>query len=124
MPARVLIVDDEPGIREILREHLLHGGYHVETATTGAAAIMAVRERRPDVALLDLNMPGTLDGRAVLGIIGREIPVIVVTAVTDLADAKAQLQGGAFDFISKPFDLDRVSELVAAAVAFHRGSQG
>ena len=124
MPACVLIVDDEPGILEILREHLLHGGYHVETATTGAAAMVAVRELRPDVVLLDLNMPGVLDGRAVLSIIGGEVPVILVTAVTDLADAKAQLQGGAFDFIAKPFDLDRVSEVVAAAVAFRHGSQG
>ena len=118
MPARVLIVDDEPDVLNVLRESLLLEGHTVETTTTGAAAIAAVRERSPDVVLLDLNLPGVLDGRAVLGVISREVPVIVITAVNDLADARAQLQGGAFDFISKPFDFDRVNELVAAAIAY------
>ena len=120
MPARVLIVDNEPDILDVLRHHLLLEGYIVETTTTGAAAIAAVRERRPDVVLLDLNLPGMLDGRAVLGVIGSEVPVIVVTNVNDRAEARAQLQAGAFDFIAKPLDLDRVSELVAAAVAYRQ----
>jgi DNA-binding NtrC family response regulator len=125
VPARVLIVDDEPDILTVLRENLLLESYAVETTTTGASAIATVRrERSPDVVLLDLNMPGVLDGRAVLGAISRRVPVIVITAVNDLADARAQLLGGAFDFIAKPFDFDRVSELVAAAVACGRGSQG
>jgi CheY-like chemotaxis protein len=74
MPARVLIVDDEPDIRDVLNEHLLREGYVVETTSTGAAAIGAVRERTPDAVLLDLNMPGVLDGRAVLGAIAGEVP--------------------------------------------------
>ena len=118
MPARVLIVDDEPDVRDVLNEHLLREGYLVEATSTGAAAIAAVRGRTPDAVLLDLNMPGALDGRAVLGAIACEVPVIVITAISDLADARAQLQGGAFDFISKPFDLKRVTEVVAAAVAY------
>ena len=122
MPPRVLIVDDEPGIREVLSEHLRQEGYVVETMATGAAAIAAVRERVPDAVLLDLNMPGALDGRAVLDAIGREVPVIVITAITDVNDARAQLQGGAFDFVSKPCRLDHISEVVAAAVAY-RGAR-
>jgi DNA-binding NtrC family response regulator len=118
MAARVLIVDDEPDIRDVLKEHLLREGYVVETTSTGAAAIAAVRGRTPDAVLLDLNMPGALDGRAVLGAIAREVPVIVITAISDRADARAQLQAGAFDFISKPFDLERLTEVVAAAVAY------
>jgi DNA-binding NtrC family response regulator len=118
MLARVLIADDEPAILEVLRQHLLSIGYVVETTTTGAAAIAAVRERSPDVVLLDLNMPGVLDGRAVLQAIHATVPVIVVTAVNDLRDARATLQAGAFDFVAKPFDLDRVTEVVAAAVAY------
>jgi DNA-binding NtrC family response regulator len=120
MTARVLIVDDEPDILDVLNERLLREGYVVETASTGAAAIAAVRGRTPDAVLLDLNMPGALDGRAVLGAIAREVPVIVITAISDLADARAQLQAGAFDFISKPFDLNRVVEVVATAVAYRR----
>jgi DNA-binding NtrC family response regulator len=120
MPARVLVVDDEPDVRDMLNEYLMREGYAVETTSTGAGAITAVRRRTPDAVLLDLNMPGALDGRAVLGAIAREVPVIVITAISDLADARAQLQAGAFDFISKPFDLDRVAEVVAAAVAYGR----
>jgi DNA-binding NtrC family response regulator len=120
MPARVLIVDDEPDILDMLNERLLREGYVVETASTGAAAIAAVRRQTPDVVLLDLNMPGVLDGRAVLGAIAHGVPVIVITAISDVEDARAQLQAGAFDFISKPFDLDRVAEVVAAAVAYRR----
>jgi DNA-binding NtrC family response regulator len=118
MPARVLIVDDEPDILDVLRVRLLLEGYIVETTTTGAGAIAAVRERSPDVVLLDLNMPGVLDGRAVLHAIHATVPVIVVTAVNDLRDTRATLQAGAFDFIAKPFDLNRVAEVVAAAVAY------
>ena len=58
-----------------------------ETAATGAAAITAVRTRTPDFVLLNLNMPGTLDGRAVLRTIGQESPVIVVTSISDVEDA-------------------------------------
>jgi DNA-binding NtrC family response regulator len=124
MPARVLIVDDEPNLREILGESLTARGYVTETAETGAEAITAVRNQPPpDVVLLDLNMPGTLDGRAVLRAIGQEIPVIIVTSISDVEDARAQLQAGAFDFISKPFDLDRVAEVVAAAVAWRSPSR-
>jgi DNA-binding NtrC family response regulator len=120
VPARILIVDDEPDIRDVLREHLATEGYVVDTRTTGAAAIAAIREERFDAVLLDLNMPGAIDGRAVLSAISRAVPVIVITAIDDLADARATLQAGAFDFVSKPFDLHRISELVATAVVFRR----
>jgi DNA-binding NtrC family response regulator len=123
MPARVLIVDDEPELCGILSESLTRLGYVTETVANGAAAIMTVRNQPPpDVVLLDLNMPGTLDGRAVLRAIGQEIPVIIVTSISDVEDARAQLQAGAFDFIAKPFDLERVSEVVAAAVAYRKTS--
>ena len=108
------------GVSEISENRPLIKGYVVETTTTGAAAIAAVRERSPDVVLLDLNMPGVLDGRAVLQAIHTTVPVIVVTAVNDLRDARATLQAGAFDFIAKPFDLNRVAEVVAAAVAYRQ----
>ena len=118
MPARVLVVDDEPDVLDLLRVRLLLEGYIVETTTTGTAAIAAVRERAPEVVLLDLNMPGVLDGRAVLQVIHTTVAVIVLTAVSDSRDARATLQAGAFDFIAKPFDLHHISDRVAAAVAY------
>ena len=120
VPARILVVDDEPALLDVLREHLVTEGYVVETRNTGAAAIAAIREQRFDAVLLDLNMPGAVDGRTVLSVVGRAVPVIIITGIGDLADARATLQGGAFDFVTKPFDLHRVSELVAAAVVFRR----
>jgi two-component system response regulator PrrA len=118
MPARVLVVDDDRYVRSMLEDYLAGAGYAVEVTANGAAALTIVRERRPDAVLLDLNMPGTLDGRAVLRAISRDCPVIVITGINDPDDARAQLQGGAFDVIAKPFDLHHVSERVAAAVAY------
>jgi DNA-binding response OmpR family regulator len=121
-PPRLLIVDDEPRVLGLLVDYFREQGYAIEMATAGAAALVAVRERRPDVILLDLNMPGVLDGRAVLRAIGGDIPVIVVTGIDDPDDARTTLQAGAFDFVSKPFDLRRIGEIVAAAVAYRRGA--
>jgi DNA-binding NtrC family response regulator len=118
--AHVLIVDDEPGIRSILADYLTEQGYTIATVSTGAAAIAAIRERRFDAVLLDLNMPGVLDGRVVLSVVGRLVPVIVVSAISDVTDARATLAAGAFDFVSKPFDLERLEEIVATAVATRR----
>jgi DNA-binding response OmpR family regulator len=117
MPPRVLVVDDDPYLRPMLAEHLLGEGYAVEVAANGATALAIARERPPDAVLLDLNMPGTLDGRAVLRAIGRDSRVIVITGVNDPDDARAQLQAGAFDVIAKPFDLHHLLERVAAAMA-------
>ena len=115
--ARVLIVDDDPEVLDLLSDLLTGHGYTVQTASTGAAALVAMRERQPDAILLDLNISGTLDGRTVLKAIGEEIPVIVITR-GDVVVARATLQAGAFDVIVKPFDLHRVVEGVAAAVAY------
>jgi DNA-binding response OmpR family regulator len=117
MPARVLIVDDDPAVRGLLSDLLTGQGYTVETASTGAAALVAARERQLDAILLDLNLPGTLDGRGVLGAIGQEIPVIVITG-GDVVIARSMLRTSAFDVIAKPFDLHHLSERVAAAVAY------
>ncbi|EOM77147.1 response regulator B [Rhodococcus rhodnii LMG 5362] len=95
---RVLVVDDEPQIVRALRINLAARGYEVVTATTGAGALRAAAETRPDVVVLDLGLPD-LDGVDVLaGIRGwLSVPVIVLSARTDSADKVGALDAGADD---------------------------
>ena len=119
--ARVLIVDDEPKVREVLRD-ILMDRYEVDFADTAVGALAAVRKKRPDAVLLDLNMPGAVGGDQIVAALATDFPVVVVTAVIDLDTAKRTLNAGAFDFIAKPFTIDRVLEVVEAAIAFGRRS--
>lgn len=113
---RVLVVDDEEAVRDVLREYLEEHGYEVELASTAIGALGAAKVRRPDVVLLDLRMPGAVRGEAVVAALSAEAPVIIVTGDNDVDLARRTLREGAFDFVMKPFDLRRVGELVAAAV--------
>jgi len=105
----VLVVDDEPDIRSLMKINLEAAGYSVITAATGEEALDQVRRRPPDAMFLDLMMPG-IDGWDVLAELkagrgpGSEIPVFLVTA---LHDGALRLRGsieGALQFITKPFD--------------------
>jgi CheY-like chemotaxis protein len=115
---RVLVVDDEPQVVEMLRELLAELGYTVETAGHGAAALQRVPEFKPDVVLLDLQMPG-LSGLQVLEVLRRDhpgLPVVIVTGNTDADVARGTLARGAFNYLRKPFDFDVLARVVAAAV--------
>ena len=116
---RILVVDDEAPIREVLTEYFATEGYAVEAATSGIEALTAIRSRRADLVLLDVRMPG-LDGVQVLRRI-RElddtVPVIMVTANEDVGLAKETLKLGAFDYIAKPFDFEYLDRAVAAGLA-------
>ena len=108
MAARILVVDDESEIRAILDEVLRAAGYEVVTAEDGAAALEQVRTHQPSVILLDLNMP-RLGGMAALPEIKRlapELPVIICTAHTDIHTAVQAMKLGAYDYVTKPFDMD------------------
>lgn len=118
---KVLVVDDEEAVRNVLSESLADEGYAVEVAETAVAAVAAARESRPDVILLDLYMPGALTGDQAIKALSAFAPVIVVTASTDENLARRLLGEGAFDYVMKPFSVGRIKELVAAAVAFGRG---
>jgi CheY-like chemotaxis protein len=118
-PSRVLIVDDEPSIAALLGEYvgLLHAA--VEIAANGAAAIAAVVRARPDLVLLDMNMPG-MSGLEVLRrlrALDATIPVILITATADDSAVAEALKAGAFSYIPKPFNLNYVQHLVTAALA-------
>jgi DNA-binding response OmpR family regulator len=112
----VLVVDDEPGIVEILGIKLKLHGYEVVGATSGAEAVALARERRPDVILLDMLMPG-MSGMEVLDKLRAfsSVPVIVFTARPDITELALKM--GAAGAIAKPFDPDRLVEKIGSVLA-------
>jgi two-component system response regulator MprA len=107
---RILVVDDDHGVRESLRRSLAFNGYEVELAENGEAALRAVAARNPDAVILDVMMPG-LDGIATcraLRASGNDVPVLVLTARDAVADRVAGLDAGADDYLPKPFALEEL----------------
>jgi two-component system alkaline phosphatase synthesis response regulator PhoP len=100
----ILVVDDNPKIVEVLAAYLRADGFDVVTAADGAAALAAVEAHRPDLALLDIMLPG-LDGLELTRRLQREhdLPVILVTARIEEIDRLIGLEVGADDYIGKPF---------------------
>ena len=99
----ILIIEDDPHIGSLLEEALTQEGYAISRAYSGTEALLALSVRRPDLALLDLMLPG-LSGEEVLPAI-RDIPVIVVSAKADVDSKVGLLLGGAVDYVTKPFEL-------------------
>jgi CheY-like chemotaxis protein len=109
---RVLVVDDEPDARELLQEFLAGKGYEVLTASDGEEALQKVKAERPHLIFLDVRMP-KMDGLEVLKRvreIDREVGVIMVTAVKEEEIGRQALQLGAFDYITKPLDLQYLEQ--------------
>jgi two-component system response regulator MprA len=118
---RVLVVDDEPAVREALGRTLRFEGYDVELASDGAEALGALSERRPDMIVLDVMMP-RLDGLEAcrrLRAAGDTLPVLMLTARDGVGDRVAGLDAGADDYLVKPFALE---ELLARVRALLRRS--
>jgi DNA-binding response OmpR family regulator len=118
-PSRVLVVDDEPQIRRALRVALRANGYDVTEVETGQEALDSVAVTPPDLLILDLGLPD-VDGFELCAELRErhvEVVVVVVTARTDEADAVRALDGGADDFVMKPF---RPVELLARLRAHMR----
>jgi DNA-binding NtrC family response regulator len=119
---RIAVLDDEARLVAILEMVLRRSGYEVEGFTTPDAALTALAERRFDLLLSDLKMPG-LDGIAVLERVREadaEIPVVLMTAHATIQTAVAALRLGAFDYVEKPFDNDALIALVARALDHSR----
>ncbi|HZS90192.1 MAG TPA: response regulator transcription factor [Chloroflexota bacterium] len=119
---RILVVDDDPHIRQMLAYALADEGYQVDEAADGRAALEMVSRRRPDVILLDMKMPG-MDGWEFARLYrerhGHQIPIVVLTAAPDVARRAADID--AEGYVSKPFDLqvllDRVSAIAGSGEA-------
>ena len=117
----VLVVDDEPKITQLARDYLEHAGFEVLTAGDGPSALAAVRQRHPDLVVLDLGLPG-LDGLDVTRELRRDstIPIVMLTARDDELDKLLGLELGADDYLTKPFS---PRELVARVRAVLRRTE-
>jgi two-component system nitrogen regulation response regulator NtrX len=124
MALDILVVDDEADIRELVAGVLEDEGYNARTAANADAALAAIAERRPSLALLDVWLQGSrLDGLELLAEIKRRdpsLPVIVVSGHGNLDTAVAAVRQGAIDFIEKPFESERLLHLVARATETDR----
>ncbi len=117
--ARLWVVDDDRSIRYVLSAALSEAGYRVSAFADADAALSTLGAgETPDLALIDVRMPG-MDGLALLDAFKARLPglpVIVMSAHTDVASTASAFRGGAHDFLSKPFDLDAAVALVARAL--------
>jgi two-component system OmpR family response regulator len=116
--ARLLVVEDEEMILELLSGSLRFAGFDVVTAVSGAEALRAVRASRPDLVLLDVMLPDG-DGFEVVRRLrssGPDVPVIFVTARDEVHERVAGLAMGADDYVTKPFSLDEVLERIRAVL--------
>jgi len=107
---RILLVDDESGIRQSLSTYLEHHGFDVETAEDAMSALELFRRQRPDMVLTDISMPGA-SGLDLLQQIKEKDPsveVIMITAYLDISFAIQAMRRGAFDFFTKPFNFEKV----------------
>jgi len=122
MSDHVWIVDDDSSIRWVLQKALSQVGIITESFTTADAIYQQLDSRRPQAILCDIRMPGTsgLDLLASLHKHHPQIPVIIMTAHSDLDSAVASYQGGAFEYLPKPFDIDEAVTIVERALRHSR----
>ena len=121
-PARILVVDDELSVAEVFEEFLADQGHEIAVASTGEEAQQIIPTLRPDIVLTDINLPG-MSGLDVMRFAKRHDPetaVIVVTGHASAASAIEALRQGAYDYITKPFDLDEVQQIVERGLANRR----
>ncbi len=114
----VLVADDEASIRDVVKLFLGDEGYAVETASSGEEALAKARELAPDLAVLDITMPGGMDGLEVLEELRSwtSMPVIFLSARGSPAEKVTGLRCGADDYIAKPFHADELAARVRAVL--------
>jgi DNA-binding response OmpR family regulator len=111
---RILVVDDEPEVRQLMEQFLTHRGYDVHIVENGKLALAAVDTFLPDVVLLDMHMP-VMDGLETLKRLAARspsLPVIMVTVNDDIETTTNLLQLGAADYVPKPFNLDYLEQAI------------
>jgi len=125
-PARVLVVDDEPNIVDVISMALRYEGFEVASAATGAEALTAVRTQRPHVMLLDVMLPD-MEGFDVARRLGAErarVPIIFLTARDATEDRVRGLTVGGDDYVTKPFSLEELVARVRALLRRSGAAQG
>jgi DNA-binding response OmpR family regulator len=127
MMARILVIDDDPAIRQLLTDVLDMDGYEVSTAVDGHAGVQAVQVTCPDFVVLDVMMPG-LDGFAVLDTIralpGEPVPVLMLTAAAERHAVSRAWTSGVDYFLAKPFTADAVLDLIDGVLAREANTAG
>lgn len=125
---KILVVDDEPMVREVVAAYLQREGFQVDEATTGKDALSCIEKSRPDLVVLDVMLP-EIDGFSVLSELRRQgdIPVILLTARTEEPDRVLGLELGADDYVVKPFSprelVARVRSVLRRATPSRIGSE-
>jgi len=115
--AKILVVDDEPQIRRMMRATLTSSGYQVDEAKTGEEALEKFRAFLPDLVLLDLNMPGMGGLEACRSMRdGSEVPIIILTVRNTEREKVEALDAGADDYVSKPFGMQELMARIRAAL--------
>jgi len=119
--SKILLVDDEPKVCELIKAYLVKDGYDVIIAADGKAAIEQVQRHKPDLILLDLNLP-ELDGLEVCRTIRKQsnVPIIMLTARDEEVDKIVGLEMGADDYVTKPFSPRELAARVSAVLRRYR----
>jgi DNA-binding response OmpR family regulator len=115
--SKILIVDDDKNLQEVIKYNLINAAYSVVTAENGPQAIETARKEKPDLILLDLMLPG-MDGFEVCRVLRGEmsVPIIILGAKTDEIDKVVGLELGADDYITKPFSVRELTARVRATL--------
>ena len=122
-PAKILIVDDESPIREVLSASLKDEGHFVQTAPDGEAGIKAMREYQPEIVFLDIWMPGSLDGIEVLTTARKQFPNIEFVMISGHGTIETAVKAtklGAWDFIEKPLSMDKISIVISNIIQYQQ----
>jgi two-component system, OmpR family, response regulator MtrA len=124
MEGRILLVEDDPSIREVTVLGLTKAGFEVDAASDGAEALERFRARPPDLVLLDVMLP-RVDGLEVARAIRRDstVPIVMVTARSDTIDVVVGLESGADDYLRKPFEMPELVARVRAALRRRRAPE-
>lgn len=120
MQQNIWVIDDDKSIRFVLEKSLQRAGYNVTVFERADKIMTALETTQPDVIVSDVRMPG-ISGMALLETLQKEyahIPVIIITAHSDLDSAVSAYEGGAFEYLPKPFDIDEAIALVKRACDF------
>jgi two-component system, OmpR family, response regulator MtrA len=117
MDARILVVEDDPSIRELTERGLRNAGFEVLTAAAGDEGLARFRADRPDAVVLDVMLPG-MDGLEVCKAIRATsaVPVVMLTARSDTLDVVVGLESGADDYVTKPFEMPELIARVRASL--------
>jgi DNA-binding response OmpR family regulator len=121
MGERILVIEDDPQIADLLRRGLIYEGYQVEVTADGESGLTAARDRPPDLVLLDLMLPG-IDGLTVCKRLrsASDVPILILTAKEAVPDRVAGLDAGADDYLVKPFSFDELLARVRALLRRRR----